>query len=445
MSYLSIRGGRPLNGEIAVQCAKNSVLPILAAALLAEGQCRIVDCPRLSDVQAAADILQHLGCTAAWEDNDLLVDARHVSRWDIPEELMCKMRSSVIFLGSIVCRCGQAELSHPGGCALGARPIDLHLRALAALGAELSEENGRLHCRAPRLHGAELTLPFPSVGATENAMLAACGATGTTIIHNAAREPEIVDLQSFLQKMGGAVHGAGTPTITVQGGSALHGCTHRCIGDRIAAATYLCAAAASGGCVTVTGAAEEHLAAVSTALGNAGCDLRWEGERVTLESDGHLRAIPPVSTAPYPGFPTDAQALLMAALLRGHGETRFTENLFESRYRHVPELRRMGADILLAGRQAAVRGVDTLHGAAVHCTDLRGGAALLIAALCARGTTKVYDIHHLSRGYQDITGDLVRLGAEIRRVETPAAERIHYGQTKQIQPPTPTGAVFVSL
>lgn len=445
MSYLSIRGGRPLNGEIAVQCAKNSVLPILAAALLAEGQCRIVDCPRLSDVQAAAEILRHLGCIAAWDGDDLLVDARRIQRWDIPEALMHKMRSSVIFLGSIVCRCGQAELSHPGGCALGARPIDLHLCALAALGAEISEQNGRIHCRAPHLHGAEITLPFPSVGATENAMLAACGATGTTIIHNAAREPEIVDLQEFLQKMGGAVHGAGTSTITVQGGSALHGCTHRCIGDRIAAATYLCATAAAGGRVTVSGAAEEHLAAISAALRDAGCDLRWEDGRCTLASDGHLRAIPPVSTAPHPGFPTDAQALLMAALLRSQGETLFTENLFENRYRHVPQLRRMGADIRLAGRQAAVRGVDALCGAAVHCTDLRGGAALLIAALCADGTTELYDIHHLSRGYQDIAGDLVRLGAEIRRAQTLAAERTHYGKTEQIQPQTPAGAVRLSL
>ena len=417
MSYLMIGGGRPLHGRIAVQCAKNSVLPVLAAALLAGDTCRIAACPRLSDVETAAEILRHLGCTAQWDGGDLLVDTTHISRCDIPEELMRKMRSSVIFLGAILSRCGQAELSYPGGCELGPRPIDLHLTALRTLGAEINEIGGSLLCRANRLRGADIVLTLPSVGATENAILAACGAEGTTVIANAAREPEIADLQDFLQKLGVEIHGAGTSAITVQGKGTLHGCTHRCIGDRIAASTYLCAAAAAGGQVTLTGIDYRHLATVTTALHQAGCRLQCDDDTITLESNGRLRAIAPVRTSPYPGFPTDAQPLLMAALLRSEGATMFVENMFESRYRHVPELLRMGAEIRLEGRVAVVCGVTDLHSAAVRSADLRGGAALVIAGLQARGVTQIHNIHHIQRGYQDIVGDLAALGAEVSTAE----------------------------
>ena len=417
MSYLMIGGGRPLHGRIAVQCAKNSVLPVLAAALLAGDACRIAACPRLSDVETAAEILRHLGCTAQWDGGDLLVDTTHISRCDIPEELMRKMRSSVIFLGAILSRCGQAELSYPGGCELGPRPIDLHLTALRTLGAEINEIGGSLLCRANRLRGADIVLTLPSVGATENAILAACGAEGTTVIANAAREPEIADLQDFLQKLGVEIHGAGTSAITVQGKGTLHGCTHRCIGDRIAASTYLCAAAAAGGQVTLTGIDYRHLATVTTALHQAGCRLQCDDDTITLESNGRLRAIAPVRTSPYPGFPTDAQPLLMAALLRSEGATMFVENMFESRYRHVPELLRMGAEIRLEGRVAVVCGVTDLHGAAVRSADLRGGAALVIAGLQAQGVTQIHNIHHIQRGYQDIAGNLAALGAEVSTAE----------------------------
>ena len=417
MSYLMIGGGRPLHGRIAVQCAKNSVLPVLAAALLAGDACRIAACPRLSDVEAAVEILRHLGCTAQWDGGDLLVDTTHISRCDIPEELMRKMRSSVIFLGAILSRCGQAELSYPGGCELGPRPIDLHLTALRTLGAEINEIGGSLLCRANRLRGADIVLTLPSVGATENAILAACGAEGTTVIANAAREPEIADLQDFLQKLGVEIHGAGTSAITVQGKGTLHGCTHRCIGDRIAASTYLCAAAAAGGQVTLTGIDYRHLATVTTALHQAGCRLQCDDDTITLESSGRLRAIAPVRTSPYPGFPTDAQPLLMAALLRSEGATMFVENMFESRYRHVPELLRMGAEIRLEGRVAVVCGVTDLHSAAVRSADLRGGAALVIAGLQARGVTQIHNIHYIQRGYQDIAGDLAALGAEVSTAE----------------------------
>lgn len=421
MSYLRIQGGRPLSGHLTVQRAKNSVLPVLAATLLAGGECRIADCPRLSDVETAAEILRHLGCQAQWDGNDLLVDTACVTRWDIPEGLMRKMRSSVIFLGAILTRCGRAELSYPGGCELGPRPIDLHLTALRTLGAEISEIGGSLLCRAERLRGGDILLTLPSVGATENAILAACGAEGTTIISNAAREPEIADLQDFLQKLGADVHGAGTSTITVRGGGVRHGCVHRCIGDRIAAATYLCAAAAAGGQVTLRGVDYRHLATVTTALGQAGCRLQCTEDSITLESDGRLRAIPPVRTSPYPGFPTDAQAILMAALLRCRGAAVFEENLFSSRYRHVDELARMGADIRVSGRTAVVLGVERLHGAVVRCTDLRGGAALCAAALAAEGETSISDITHIDRGYQSIEDDLAALGADIRRVEETAS------------------------
>ena len=417
MSYLMIGGGRPLHGRIAVQCAKNSVLPVLAAALLAGDACRIAACPRLSDVETAVEILRHLGCTAQWDGGDLLVDTTHISRCDIPEELMRKMRSSVIFLGAILSRCGQAELSYPGGCELGPRPIDLHLTALRTLGAEINEIGGSLLCRANRLRGADIVLTLPSVGATENAILAACGAEGTTVIANAAREPEIADLQDFLQKLGVEIHGAGTSAITVQGKGTLHGCTHRCIGDRIAASTYLCAAAAAGGQVTLTGIDYRHLATVTTALHQAGCRLQCDDDTITLESSGRLRSIAPVHTSPYPGFPTDAQPLLMAALLRSEGATMFVENMFESRYRHVPELLRMGAEIRLEGRVAVVCGVTDLHGAAVRSADLRGGAALVIAGLQAQGVTQIHNIHHIQRGYQDIAGNLAALGAEVSTAE----------------------------
>ena len=412
MSYLRIQGGRPLSGQITVQRAKNSVLPILAATLLAGGECRLVDCPRLSDVETAADILRHLGCIAQWVGGDLLVDTTGITRRDIPEALMRRMRSSVIFLGAILSRCGAAELSYPGGCELGPRPIDLHLTALRTLGAEINEIGGSLLCRAEYLRGGDILLTLPSVGATENAMLAACGAEGITVISNAAREPEIVDLQDFLQKLGVDVHGAGTSTITVRGGGARHGCVHRCIGDRIAAATYLCAAAAAGGHVTVSGVDYRHLATVTTALGQAGCHLQCTEDAITLESDGQLRSIPPVRTSPYPGFPTDAQAPLMAALLRSAGATMLVENMFDSRYRHVPELQRMGADIRLEGRVAVVYGTEALHGAAVRCTDLRGGAALAIAAVQTPEATFLHDIYHIQRGYQDLAGDLRALGVD---------------------------------
>nr|WP_325196673.1 UDP-N-acetylglucosamine 1-carboxyvinyltransferase [uncultured Oscillibacter sp.] len=418
MSQLLVRGGRRLTGETVIQGAKNSVLPILAATLLAGGPVELRGCPRLRDVDASIRILETLGCGARWEGDSLLVDTAGLNSCTISDVLMREMRSSAIFLGAILARCGQAELSYPGGCELGPRPIDLHLAGLRDLGAEIDDTGGVLRCKAHALRGRDLVLSMPSVGATENLMLAACGAEGATVLSNAAREPEIVDLQNFLNACGASVSGAGTSTITVEGRRPLHGCTYRIMPDRIAAATYLCAAASAGGDIFLRGADEHHLATVTAVLREAGCAIRSDSAGIACSCRDRLRAVRPVRTAPYPGFPTDAQAILMAALLRSRGVTVFEENIFENRYRHVDELTRMGGSIRVSGRVAVVTGVETLSGASVRCTDLRGGAALCVAALAAEGETRISEISHIDRGYEDIARDLQHLNADIVRTET---------------------------
>ncbi len=417
MSQLLVRGGGRLKGEVAIQGAKNSVLPILAATLLTADEVELRGCPRLRDVDASVRILRSLGCKARWEGGNLLVNTGGLNAWGISDILMREMRSSAIFLGAILARCGQAELSYPGGCELGPRPIDLHLSGLRALGAEINDAGGVLHCKARELKGREVVLSLPSVGATENLMLAACGGSGTTTIANAAREPEIVDLQNFLRACGAKVDGAGSSTVTVEGKRPLHGCTYPVMPDRIAAATYLCAAASAGGEIFLRGAREEHLATVTAVLREAGCSILADGAGIACTCQGGLQAVHPVRTAPYPGFPTDAQAVLMAALLRSRGATVFEENIFENRYRHVDELTRMGANVRVSGRVAVVTGVETLHGAPVYCTDLRGGAALCVAALAAEGETRVCETSHIDRGYEDLARDLRALGADIAKTE----------------------------
>ncbi|MBE7007990.1 MAG: UDP-N-acetylglucosamine 1-carboxyvinyltransferase [Ruminococcaceae bacterium] len=419
MQELFVEGGNRLHGELTIQGSKNGVLPVLAATIVCAGECRIENCPRLRDVDASIAILRHLGCCTRWDGGALLVDTTHMDKNEVPDALMREMRSSVIFLGAILARRGEAALSYPGGCELGPRPIDMHLAALRALGAEITERGGTLRCRARVLKGTEIVLPLPSVGATENAILAACGAEGVTTVYNAAREPEIAELQDFLNAMGADVRGAGGSIVTVAGKRALHGGTHRVIADRIVAATYLCAAAACGGEVRLLGVDPVALSTVTAALYEAGCRVESEADAVALQSAGSLRAIPPVRTAPYPGFPTDAQPALMAALLRSAGSTVFIENIFENRYRHVGELARLGADIRVAGRVAVVSGVGALHGASVRCTDLRGGAALVLAGLQAEGTTRISELEHIDRGYESIERKLALLGAKIgRREET---------------------------
>ena len=420
MPVWRVRGGNALSGEAEVQGAKNAVLPIMAASLLCAGETVLNNCPVLLDVAASIDILRHLGCRARQEGERIWIDASAVSETHIPHALMQRSRSSVMFLGAILARTGEVRLSTPGGCELGSRPIDLHLKALKELGAEITEEGGEVCCRAGKLKGAHVHLEFPSVGATENVMLAACAAEGTTVITNAAREPEIVDLADYLKSTGRRVAGAGTPTITVLGGKTAlpGGAEYSVMPDRIAAATYLCAAAAAGGDVLLRNVCPEHVATVLVPLREMGCAVVAGRSDIRLRRFGTLRAPRPVVTKPYPGFPTDAQALLMAACLRAEGTSVFVENIFDNRYRHVPELRRLGAEIRTEGRVAMVSGVPRLVGAPVTATDLRGGAALVVAGLSSEGETEIYDSGHIRRGYDGIDSVLCCLGAEIAVEET---------------------------
>ena len=418
MECYEILGGRRLEGSLRVHGAKNSVLPILCATLLAPGVSVIHNCPSLSDVDASIAILRHLGCRVERTGTTVTVDAAALVRSDVPEALMREMRSSVIFLGAILARTGQADVSMPGGCELGPRPIDLHLAALKKLGAEIAQQGGRLLCQGGRrLRGAEIELSLPSVGATENAMLAACGAAGETVIRNAAREPEIVDLARFLRAMGAGIRGEGSGVIAVEGGRPLRGCGHTVIGDRIVAATYLSEAAAAGGDVELTGVEPEQFSTVTSLFRDAGARVDCAPGTARIRCEGRLAAGGVLRTAPYPGFPTDAQPVVMAALCRARGTTVFVENMFENRYRHVDELRRMGADIRVQDRVAVVTGVERLRCAPVEAHDLRGGGALCVAALGAEGTSRITGLHHIRRGYASLDRDLAALGAEIRALE----------------------------
>ena len=417
MNVYTINGGNRLYGEIEAQGAKNSALPILAACVLADGESVVENCPRLSDVDNTVEILRGLGCKCERSGSEVTVDASGVCTSAVPDELMREMRSSVIFLGAVLARTGEAEICSPGGCEIGRRPIDLHISALRSMGAEIVRDGDRMLFRAAKLKGCDISLAFPSVGATENIMLAATAAEGITRIHNPAREPEICDLQAFLRAMGARVSGAGGLTIEIEGGHKLHGVRHRVLPDRIATVTYLAAAAAAGGAVTVSGARPYQFSAVSAALREAGCEITERSGRVTLVRHRPLRAIGPVRTMPYPGFPTDAQSILMSVLASAEGSTIFVENIFENRFRHAGELEKMGADIYVEGRVAVVTGVKRLRGAPVVATDLRGGAGLAVAALGAEGRTRIEDAGHIARGYEQLDVALRTLGADVTVTE----------------------------
>ncbi|MCC8048471.1 MAG: UDP-N-acetylglucosamine 1-carboxyvinyltransferase [Oscillospiraceae bacterium] len=413
MSLWTVHGGNRLCGTVKVQGSKNAVLPILAASLLTKGETVLENCPALLDVDASLDILRHLGCRTAREGDTVTIDSAALSDNRIPHELMGKMRSSVTYMGAILARTGEVRLSRPGGCELGSRPIDLHLKALRALGAEVDETGGEVYCRAEALHGTYINLDFPSVGATENIMLAACAAEGTTTVTNAAREPEIYSLQDFLNAAGAKIHGAGTSTVVVEGFTPRGGVRHRIMSDRIAAATLTCACAAAGGEVELRDVRPEQMETVLSALREMGCGIVTGADCVHIRRQGALKAGRPIITKPYPGFPTDAQALLMAACLKAEGTSVFVENIFESRYRHVDELRRLGADIRTEGRVAMVYGVPALYGAHVTAGDLRGGAAMVIAGLSAEGETAIHDVGHILRGYAGLNTDLQSLGGSV--------------------------------
>ncbi|MBQ6465277.1 MAG: UDP-N-acetylglucosamine 1-carboxyvinyltransferase [Oscillospiraceae bacterium] len=413
MECWHIRGGRRLNGACFVQGSKNASLPILAASLVCPAETELENVPRLRDVDAALRILRHLGCKAEQRGTRVYIDSRVLDGSEIPHELMEEMRSSVIFMGALIARCGQARLSLPGGCQLGKRPIDQHLAALRQMGARIEEDRGEICCRPSALRGEEIRLPFPSVGATENIMLAACTAGGRTVIRGAAKEPEIAALQDYLRAMGAEVAGAGTDTVVVDGFHPQSRVGFRIRPDRIVAATLACAAAAAGGDVELRGIDPGQFSTVLDFLNRAGCDIITSDRSVRLRSDGRLKAVGEVVTAPYPGFPTDAQPVLMAALLRARGRTAITETIFENRFRQVPELCRLGADVTVSGRTAEIWGVERLKGAALTATDLRGGAAMIVAGLSAEGETLLFDEGHITRGYERFDARLRALGADV--------------------------------
>ena len=402
MEYYEINGGRRLAGQVVIHGAKNSVLPLLCATALADGVSVLHNCPSLSDVEASIAILRHLGCRVTREGTTVTVDASCLSRSDVPDALMREMRSSIIFLGAILARTGEADVSMPGGCELGPRPIDLHLSALRKLGAGIEQRGGRLRCTGgAALRGAEITLTLPSVGATENIMLCACAAEGVTVIRNA---------------MGVRIQGEGSGTVRIEGGrGALRGCEHRVIGDRIVCATYLSAVACAGGEASLIGAEPEQLAAVTGVLRDAGAEILATGpDALIIRRDRPLEGGVVVRTSPYPGFPTDAQPVVMAALCNARRSSLFVETMFENRYRHVDELRRMGADIRVEDRVAVVGGTENgLRGTAVTAHDLRGGGALCVAALGAEGSTILTGLSHIRRGYASLPEDLRSLGADI--------------------------------
>ncbi len=420
MKHLVVSGGERLHGEVHIQGAKNSVLPILAATVLHGGVSVLEACPHLSDVETAVNILEYLGAKTSWQGHTLRVDAGRLSRCAVPESLMRQMRSSVIFLGALLARFGEAELFYPGGCELGPRPIDLHISALKKLGAEICEDGGYLHCSTPSgICGNEISLSFPSVGATENIILACAISNGKTVIHNAAREPEISDLADFLNAAGARIYGCGSDTVVIHGVKRLGGVVHNIIPDRIVAATYMAAAAITGGSITLNNVMPSHLVSVIGVFRDAGCNVCVQGKSMRIEAPQRLCRVPTVRTLVHPGFPTDAGPVIVAMLTRACGTTVFVENIFQSRFRYIDELKRLGAHIKTEGSVAVVEGVDALSGAACECTDLRGGAALVVAGLAANGTTVVDKIHHIKRGYDDIAARLSALGADIKEEEVP--------------------------
>lgn len=415
---LKICGGRPVKGEFSAQGAKNSSLPLLAASLLADGESVLYNCPYLTDCETASEILKHLGCRIKREKNTIMITPGNGECCDIPEDLMLKMRSSIVFLGAILAKCGKARLSYPGGCELGPRPIDLHISSLRQLGVIIEEKSGFLECSVPNgLVGTDISLGFPSVGATENIILAACLAKGETFIINAAQEPEIIDLANFLNKCGANIKGAGESKIVISGVEKLRATPHRVMADRIAVATYLCMAAGTRGAIKINNISPGDLSSLLPVLKGMGCDIIVSPNSIYINAQSRrLEGIKIIKTLPYPGFPTDAQPPLMAVTTTANGSSIFIENIFENRYKHVNDLIRMGADIKVEGRAAFVTGVNSLYGMQVEACDLRGGASIITAGLMAKGETVVSNIHHVDRGYENIEILLSALGADIERI-----------------------------
>lgn len=416
MEKLIIRGGNRLTGTVKISGAKNAVLPIIAASLLGSSPSKLDEVPDLEDVRTFMQVLEHLGVRTERQTESLLIDSTDITSCEAPYDLVRKMRASFLVMGPLLARRGQAKISLPGGCAIGTRPIDLHLKGFEALGAEIEIGHGYIEARAPRgLKGARIYLDFPSVGATENILMAASLAEGTTILENPAHEPEIVDLANYLNVMGARIRGAGTNVIKIEGVKELKGSEYTIIPDRIEAGTYMVAAAMTGGDLWIENALTEHLKPVIAKLKEAGVGIEEDINGLRVYSTGTLKAID-VKTLPYPGFPTDMQAQFMALATVSQGTSVITETVFENRFMHVDELKRMGATIKIEGRSAIVEGVSRLTGCPVKATDLRAGAAMVLAGLVADGQTEVGYIHHIDRGYDGIVDKLCSIGADIKRV-----------------------------
>ncbi|TQR32606.1 UDP-N-acetylglucosamine 1-carboxyvinyltransferase [Brevibacillus brevis] len=423
MDKIIVRGGKALAGNVKVSGAKNAVLPIIAASILAEeGTCVISDVPGLDDVRTICDLLKSMGISLTYDHEVLTIDASKLTSVEASYELVRKMRASFLVMGPLLARKGQARVALPGGCAIGTRPIDQHLKGFEAMGAKIEIGQGFIEATVEgRLKGAKIYLDIASVGATENIMMAAALAEGTTLIENAAEEPEIVDLANFLNRMGAKIRGAGTGSIRIEGVEKMEGCTHCVIPDRIEAGTFMVAAAITGGDVFVEGAICDHLKSVTAKLREMGVDIEEQENGIRVRRTGPLKAVD-LKTLPYPGFPTDMQSQMMALLLVSEGTSIVTETVFENRFMHVEEFRRMNANIKIEGRSAIVEGGSKLTGSKVAATDLRAGAALVLAGLVSEGETEVSALHHIDRGYVNFTEKLLALGADVERV-VPAREK----------------------
>lgn len=416
MNKFVINGGNPLNGKVYIQGAKNAVLPIMAGSILASNPVCLENCPSLNDVFVAGEILRQLGCEVVYKNNSVFINPENICKHTIPCELMSKMRSSVMFLGAVISRFKKAVITQPGGCDLGRRPIDIHLKALRKLGVEIEEEQGIIVCFCDKIKPCTIQLEFPSVGATENIILATCISDGITVIENSAREPEIEDLQNFLNRMGGDIKGAGTSRIVINGVKKLKGVNYRIMPDRIVTATYLSAVALCGGEIEISGVIPEHVKTLTDIFENSGCRIGTYRDRIILKSSKRLKSAELIETGVFPGFPTDAQPLVTACMTCAEGKSHIKENIFTDRFRFAGELAKMGADITVIGTGAFINGVENLRGAEVDAMELRGGAALVIAGLKAQGETKISNIEYIDRGYENIEKVITNLGGNIRRV-----------------------------
>lgn len=414
-SQLIVRGKRRLYGDLRIPAAKNSVLPLIACCIMSQEEIHIKNCPALADIYCMIEIIKSIGGRAELFGDDLIIDCKNANPKLVSADLTSGIRSSVFILGPILARFRFADISYPGGCEIGLRPIDLHIYGLKCLGVQVTEANGMIVCDGSKKAGGVVNLDFPSVGATENIMMAGVLGKGTTVIRNAAREPEIVDLQNFINYLGGKVSGAGTGIIVVEGVNSLHGGEYTPIGDRIAAGTYLTAVATAGGNVRISGVEPELMFSVLEKLRYSGCEITEFSNGVNIEAGGRLRAISKIETQPFPGFPTDMQPQITAMLATCDGSSCIVENLFESRFKYTAQLIKMGAKIIVKDRVAVVKGMKSLYGAYVSAEDLRGGAALVTAALGAEGETVISGVHHIDRGYDRIEYALASLGADIVR------------------------------